>query len=261
MERQAASMTGKTGVEDQMFFLESETAASGGGFAKSRELTRRAADSAQRANQKETAAEYQAHTAVREALAGNEAMAKQVAQSALSQANGRQVLGFAAIALGLAGESAKALQLAGILAKRFPQDTTVQFEYLPMIHAAVALQSGEGAKAIEALVASAPYEMGQCNTTFTFSLYPVYIRGEAYLSAKQGPAAVSEFQKILDHSGVVGNQPIGALARLGLARASALSGNTTKAKTSYQDFLALWKDADPDIPILKQAKEEYAKLQ
>ncbi len=261
MERQAASMTGKTGVEDQMFFLESETAASGGEFAKSRELTRRAADSAQRANQKETAAEYQAHTAVREALAGDEAMAKQEAQSALSQANGRQVLGFAAIALGLAGESAKALQLAGVLAKRFPQDTTVQFEYLPMIHAAVALRSGEGAKAIEALVASAPYEMGQCNTTFTFSLYPVYIRGEAYLSAKQGAAAASEFQKILDHSGVVGNQPIGALARLGLARASALSGDTTKAKTSYQDFFALWKSADPDIPILKQAKVEYAKLQ
>jgi serine/threonine protein kinase len=261
MERQAASMTGKTGVEDQMFFLESETAASGGGFAKSWELTRRAADSAQRANQKETAAEYQAHTAVREALAGDEATAKQEAQSALSQANGRQVLGFAAIALGLAGESAKALQLAGVLAKRFPQDTTVQFEYLPMIHAAVALRSGEGAKAIEALVASAPYEMGQCNTTFTFSLYPVYIRGEAYLSAKQGAAAASEFQKILDHSGVVGNQPIGALARLGLARASALSGDTTKAKTSYQDFFALWKSADPDIPILKQAKVEYAKLQ
>jgi eukaryotic-like serine/threonine-protein kinase len=261
MERQAATMTGKTGVEDQMFFLESETAAYGGEFAKSRELTRRAVDSAQRANQKETAAEYQAHAAVREALAGNEAMAKQKAQSALSQANGRQTVGFAAIALGLAGDSAKALQLAGALVKRFPQDTIVQFDFLPMIHAALALRSGDGAKAIEALVPSVPYELGQCNTTFTFSLYPVYLRGEAYLSAKQGTAAASEFQKIVDHSGVVGNQPIGALARLGMARAFVLSGDTTKAKTSYQDFFALWKSAEPGIPILKQAKAEYAKLQ
>jgi serine/threonine protein kinase/tetratricopeptide (TPR) repeat protein len=261
MERQAASTIGKPGVEDQMLFLESETAAYGGELAKSRELTRRAVDTAQRANQKETAAEYLAHAAVREALAGNDATARQDAQSALSQANGRVVVGFAAIALGLAGDTAKALQLAGTLAKQFPQDTIVQFDFSPMIHAALSLRSGEGAKAVEALVSSAPYESGQCNTDFTFSLYPVYLRGEAYLSAKQGTAAASEFQKIVNHSGVVGNQPIGALARLGMARAFALSGDTTKAKTSYQDFFALWKSAEPDIPILKQAKVEYAKLQ
>ena len=110
------------------------------------------------------------------------------------------------------------------------------------------------------ILRSPVYELGQCNTTFTFSLYPVYLRGEAYLSAKQGTAAASEFQKIVDHSGVVGNQPIGALARLGMARAYALSGDTAKAKTSYQDFFTLWKSAEPDIPILKQAKAEYAKL-
>jgi eukaryotic-like serine/threonine-protein kinase len=130
-----------------------------------------------------------------------------------------------------------------------------------MIHAALALRSGDGAKAIEALVSSVPYELGQCNTTFTFSLYPVYLRGEAYLSAKQGAAAASEFQKIVNHSGILENQLIGALARLGMARAFALSGDTTKAKTSYQDFFALWKSAELDIPILKQAKAEYAKLQ
>ncbi|MGB2629146.1 MAG: protein kinase, partial [Candidatus Acidiferrum sp.] len=261
MQRQAAGIIGKPGVEDQMFFLESETAVYGGEFAMSRELTRHAVDSARRENQKETAAEYEAHTAVREALVGNDGMARQEAQSALSQANGRQVVGFAAIALGLAGDSPKALQLAAVLAKRFSQDTVVQFEYLPMIQAAITLRSRKGAKAIEALVASAPYELGQCNTSLTFSLYPVYLRGEAYLSAKQGTAAASEFQKILDHAGVVGNQPIGALARLGLGRAYALSGDATKAKTAYQYFFAIWKSADPDIPILKEAKAEYAKLQ
>jgi eukaryotic-like serine/threonine-protein kinase len=258
MESEAASTTGILGIEDQMFFLESETAANGGEFAKSRELTRRAVDSSQRTNEKETGAEYQAHAAVREALAGNEAVAKQEAQAALSLADGREVMGFAAIALELAGDSAKAQQLAGDLAKRFPKDTIVQFDYLPMIHAALALRSGDGAKAVEALVPSLPYELGQCNTTFTFSLYPVYLRGEAYLSAKQGGAAASEFQKIIDHAGVVGNEPIGALARLGLARAYALSGDN--AKGAYQDFFAIWKNADADATLLARAKAEDAKL-
>ena len=163
-----------------------------------------------------------------------------------------------AIALGLAGDSAQATRLAADLAKRFPEDTIVQFDYLPMIHAAAALQSGSATKAIEALAPAAPYELGSISGV---TLYPVYLRGEAYLAAHQGSAAAAEFQKILDHPGVVANTPIGALAHLGLARAYALSGDTAKAKTAYQDFLALWKDADPDIPILKEAKAEYAKLQ
>jgi len=127
-----------------------------------------------------------------------------------------------------------------------------------MIHAAAALQSGSATKAIEALVPAAPYELGSISWV---TLYPVYLRGEAYLAAHQGSAAAAEFQKILDHPGVVQNEPIGALAHLGLARTHALSGDTAKAKSAYQDFFALWKDADPDIPILKQAKAEYAKLQ
>jgi serine/threonine protein kinase/tetratricopeptide (TPR) repeat protein len=260
MESDAASTTGIPGVEDLMFFLESETAANGGEFAKSRELTRRAVDSAERANEKETGAEYQAHAAVREALSGNDAMARQEAQAALSQADGREVVGFAAIALGLAGDSAKAQQLAGDVAKRFPKDTIVQSDYLPMIHAALALRNGNGAKAIEALVPSSPYELGQCNPTFTFSFYPVYLRGEADLYAKQARAAASEFQKILDHAGGVGNEPIGALAHLGLARAYALSGDTSKAKGAYQDFFAIWKNADADAILLTRARAEYAKL-
>jgi hypothetical protein len=125
-----------------------------------------------------------------------------------------------------------------------------------MIHAAVALESHESGNAVEALAAAAPYELG-----IYAELYPAYLRGEAYLAAKQAAAAGVEFQKILDHSGVVGNRPIGALARLGLGRAYVLAGDSAKAKTAYQDFLALWNNADPDIPILKQAKAEYAKLQ
>jgi eukaryotic-like serine/threonine-protein kinase len=124
-----------------------------------------------------------------------------------------------------------------------------------MIHAAVALRSGDGGKAMEALTAAAPYELG-----VETNLYPAYLRGEAYLASRQGAPAEVQFQKILDHPGVVGNQPIGSLAHLGLGRAYALAGDSAKAKIAYRDFLALWKNADPEIPILKQAKAEYAKL-
>jgi eukaryotic-like serine/threonine-protein kinase len=261
MEREAARAMGVAGVEDQILFLESETAAYGGELAKSRELVRRAAESAQRANEKETAAEYLSHAAIREALAGDAAQAKQEAQAALALANSKQAQALSAIAFGLAGDSARAAQLAVDLGKQFPQDTIVQFEYLPMIHAGIALRSGDGKKAIEALAAAGPYELGQTNTSFTFSLYPVYLRGEGFLAARDGAAALTEFQKILDHSGVVGNEPIGALAHLGLGRAYASTGDVAKAKIAYQDFFALWKSADPDVPILKQSKAEYAKLQ
>jgi eukaryotic-like serine/threonine-protein kinase len=261
MEQQAASVMGKPGIEDQILFLGSETAAYGGGFVKSQELTRRAADSALRAQEKETAAEYLAHSALREALAGETALAKQHAQGALAQANGKHVEAFSAIALGLSGDSASAERIAGDLGKRFAEDTIVRFDYLPMIHAAISLRNGNAAEAIQALAATTPYELGHTNSAFTFALYPIYIRGEAYLAAKQGAAARVEFQKILDHSGVVGNQPIGALAQLGLARSYALEGDSAKALAAYVRFLTLWKDADADVPILKEAKAEYARLQ
>jgi eukaryotic-like serine/threonine-protein kinase len=261
MEQQVASATGKTGVDDQILFLESETAAYHGAFVNAQELTRRSADSAQRINEKETAGEYQAHDAVREALVGNMAVAKREAETALAAAHGRQVEAFSAIALALAGETAQAEHLADDLSKRFPEDTIVKFEYLPMIRGAQLLPTRDSARATEALAVSAPYELGETNTSFTFALYPVYLSGEAYLAAKQGAEAVSEFQKILDHAGVVGNEPIGALAHLGLGRAYVLAGYNAKAKTAYEDFLALWKDADPDIPVLKQAKAEYSQLQ
>jgi eukaryotic-like serine/threonine-protein kinase len=260
MQQQVANASGKPGVDDQILFLESETAACHGEFAKSRELTRRAADSAQRASEKEAAAEYTSHSAIREALAGDMPSAKQDAQAALVLAAGRQVEGFSAVALGLAGDSARAERLVADLGKRFSEDTIVKFNYLPMIRAATALHSGDGKRAVDALSASAPYELGETNTSFTFALYPVYLRGEAYLAAKQGAAAGNEFQKILDHAGLVGNEPLAALAHLGLGRAYALAGDSAKSKTAYQDFFALWKDADPDVPILKQVKAEYAKL-
>jgi serine/threonine protein kinase/tetratricopeptide (TPR) repeat protein len=261
MEREAAVLMGKPGFEDVMLYNESDTAAYAGQFSKARELTRRASESAQRADEKETAAGYQAESAMREALVGNMSQAKQQAQAALALSTGRDVEAISAIALGLAGDAAQASRLAADLAKRFPEGTIVQFNYLPTIHAATALQGGSATKAIEALVPVAPYEVGSAAQSFGFALYPVYLRGEAYLAAHQGSAAAAEFQKILDHPGVVGNEPIGALAHLGLARAYALSGDSAKSRTGYQNFFALWKAADSDIPILIAAKAEYVKLQ
>jgi len=260
MEREAAALMGKPGFEDNMLISQSQTAGYAGQFARKRELVRRGVDSAIRADEKETAATDQASAAGHEAMVGNASVAKEQAQAALALSNGRDVEGNAAIAVALAGDSGQATRLADDLAKRFPEDTLVQLEYLPQIRGAAVLQSGNAAKAVEALVAATPYELGQ-------TLWPAYIRGEAYLKLGQGSAAAVEFQKIIDHPGAVQNDPVGALAHLGLARAYALEAGIGhvgagaspvqpdpaalgKAKTAYQDFLALWKDADPDIPIL-----------
>jgi serine/threonine protein kinase/tetratricopeptide (TPR) repeat protein len=274
MEREAATLMGKPGFEDAILFTESDTAGYGGQFAKKRELVRRAVDSAIRADEKETAADYQALAAAHEAVVGNAALAKQQVQAALTLSNGRDAEGYSTVALALAGDSAQATRLADDLAKRFPEDTIVQLEYLPMTHGAAALQNGNAAKAVESLAAATPYELG-INLR---AAYPVYIRGEAYLKLGQGSAAAAEFQKIVEHPGAVQNDLVGALAHLGLARAYAVEAGVghagtgalpaqpdptalTKARTAYQDFFGLWKDADPDIPILKEAKTEYAKLQ
>jgi hypothetical protein len=251
----AAKLMGTPHYEGKILYSESSTAAYGGEFGKARELVRRAADSAQRADEREEAAGDEAYAALNEALAGNMALAKQEAQSALALARGRDVEAQSAITLALTGEFAQAAPLAGDLGKRFPMDTLVQSLYLPMIHAAAALRSGDGGKAVESLAVASPYELG-----VETDLYPVYLRGEAYLASGRGAPAEVQFQKILDHPGVVANNVIGALAHLGLGRAYALTGDGTKAKTAYQEFLALWKNADPDIPILQQAKVEYAKL-
>jgi tetratricopeptide (TPR) repeat protein len=256
MAQQVAWSAGKPGVEDILLANETDTAAYSGRLRKAREFSRRAKASAERAEEKETAAGYDADAAVQEALFGNAAEARQHAATALGLSTGRDVQNGAALALALAGDASRAQPLADDLAKRFPEDTIVQFNYLPTLHAQLALNRNDPAKAIEDLQSAVPYELGT-----TGGLYPVYVRGEAYLAGHQGSEAAAEFQKILDHRGAVGNEPIGALAHLGLARAFALQGDTAKARAAYNDFLTLWKDADPDIPILRAAKSEYAKLQ
>jgi eukaryotic-like serine/threonine-protein kinase len=255
MEQQVAWAVGKPGVEDVLLAFEADTAAYSGRVRKAREFSRRAVALAERAEDKETAAGYEAEAALREAFFGNAAEARERAAAALALSNGRDVQYEAALALTLAGDAAQAL--ADDLAKRFPEDTVVQFNYLPTLRAQLALSRNDSSKAIEALQAAAPYELGNVGYG---ALHPVYVRGEAYLTGHQGNEAAAEFQKILDQRGVVVNEHIGALAHLGLARAYALHGDTAKARAAYQDFLALWKDADPDVPILKETKAEYAKL-
>ncbi len=262
MAQQSAWAAGRPGLEDILLAEEADTAAYSGRLGKARELSRLAVASSERAEQKETAASYEAEASLREALFGNESGAHERAKAALGLSTGRDVQYGAALALAFAGDAARAQTLADDLGRRFPEDTIVRSNYLPTIHAQLALNRSDTSRAIEALQAASPYELGTTGVNFNFlGLYPVYVRAEAYLAAHQGSEAAAEFQKILYWRGVVVNEPIGALAHLQLARAYALQGDTTEARAAYQDFLTLWKDADPDIPILIAAKSEYAKLQ
>jgi eukaryotic-like serine/threonine-protein kinase len=258
MREQVARSVGKPGVEDILLGFEADTAAYSGRQAKARELSGRAVASAERAGEKESASGYEAEAALREACFGNAAQAKQRATAALQLATGLEVQYGAALALAFAGDAARTQTLTDDLAKRFPEDTLVQSVYLPTVRAEVALAHNNSSKAIEVLQTAVPYELG---SPFTFPLYPVYVRGDAYLAANRGTEAAAEFQKIIDYPGVVINEPIGALAHLQIGRAYAMQGDAAKARVAYQHFLTLWKDADPDIPILKKAKVEYAKLQ
>lgn len=218
---------------------------------------------AQQAGNNETAAIYTCAEAVCEAHFGNYRAAKERARAALALAKGRDVEYAAAFALALAGDSLGAQKLAADLEKRFPEDTAVQFEYLPTLHALSALAHQAPTDAVERLQRAVPFDLATPGTAFFGKfggLYTVYIRGEAYLAAGRGQEAATEFQKILNHRGIVLADPTGALAHLQLGRAYVVSGDTLRAKGAYQDFLALWKDADPDITVLKQAIAEYAKL-
>ena len=253
--------------------LASDTEAYVGHLSKSRELTKRAVDAAIRADSKENGAIFQAIAAQREAAYGNAPEARQSAAKALKLAPASQgVESEAALAFAMAGDTPRAESLAQDLGKRFPLDTQMQSLWLPAIHAQLALDKKNPPVALNALQAASPIELGEIAFVLNIScLYPTYIRGEAYLAAGQGAHAAAEFQKILDHSGIVWNCWTGALAHLGVARANALQSRTSqgadanaarvRALAAYKDFLTLWKDADPDIPILKQAKAEYARLQ
>jgi tetratricopeptide (TPR) repeat protein len=277
MAKEVAWAAGRPGVEDVALSGEADTAAYSGQLRKARDLSSQAIASAERADEKETAASYEGQAALREALFGNSGQAQELASAALNRSNGRDVRFLAALALATAGESNQHLlgrlfsrqsrplvvaqSLTDDFSKGFAEDTIVQFIYLPSIRAQLALIHRDASKAIELLQPAGQYELGQVGSSgVTPSLYPVWVRGEAYLMAGRGADAAREFQKILDHQGIVINEPIGALAHLGLARAYALQGDSAKARTAYQDFFALWKDADPDIPILIAAKSEYAKL-
>ena len=260
----AAAAMGKPGLEDSLLGAQADTEAWYGKLKNARELTRRAMDSAQHNDAKETAATYQAAAALREVESGNREEARADANAAVKLAPNRFVLAMAALALARAGDTAAAEKLADELDKRFPLGTLVQRYWLPTIRAAVALEHKDPNRAVELLKVVSLIELGQPTETTVF-LCPVYLRGEAYLMLHDGNAAATEFQKFIDHWGVVVNFEWGALARLGVARAYALDAAKDpaardKTRGAYQNFLTLWKDADPDIPIYKQAKAEYRKL-
>jgi eukaryotic-like serine/threonine-protein kinase len=240
--------------------MQADTEGWHGKLKEARELTGRAMDSAQHNDAKESAAGYQAEAALREVESGNRERARAEANAAVKLAPNHDVRAVAALALARAGDTAAAEKLASEIDKTFPLGTLVQRYWLPTIRAAVALESKDPNRAIELLKVASTIELGSATGDLTVFLCPVYLRGEAYLMLHDGNAAAAEFQKFVDHRGVVMNFPWGALARLGLARAYAMQGDTVEAKAAYQDFLTLWKDADPDIPILIAAKAEYAKL-
>ncbi|MGA7623866.1 MAG: protein kinase [Candidatus Acidiferrales bacterium] len=262
MAEQMAWAHGKEGVEDVLVAMSADTAAYQGRLRAAQDLTKQAATLAERANEKETAAADVAQGALRLALFGESAEAKKQAEAALALSNGRDVQFLAATALAFSSDTAKAESLAADLNKRFPKDTVVNMIYLPVIRGQIANDRHDSARALALLQPDLVYELGETGAgALSPALYPVYVRAAAHWAPGQGKEAAADYQKIIDNKGVVVNGPIGVLANLGLARAYALQGDKAKARVTYQNFFALWKDADPDIPILIAAKSEYAKLQ
>jgi tetratricopeptide (TPR) repeat protein len=259
MAQMASAAMGKPGAEDLLLATQADTEGWHGKLKNAHELTRLAMDSAQHNDAEEAAAVYQAVAALREVESGNSKQARAEANAAVKLAPNHDVRAIAALALARAGDTAGAESLAVELNKTFPLHTLVQGYWLPTIRAAIALERKDPSRAVEFLKVTSRIELGQPMPLAVF-LCPVYMRGEAYLMLHDGNGAASEFRKFIDHRGLVANFPWGALARLGLARAYAMQGDTAKAKAAYQDFLTLWKDADPDIPIFIAAKAEYTKV-
>ena len=261
MEQQVAWGTGKPGDEDPLLSAQSDTEAYYGHLIKARESSLRAVNSAKHADAKETAALWEANAALREAEFGNSALARNDVATALALAPGRDVEVLSALAYVRAGNILPAQELVDKLNKEFPTNTLVQIYWLPAIRAAIEIDRKDSNKAIELLQTPMSYELGEPTPLQLGPMYPAYLRGEAYRQEHRGKEAASEFQKILDHRGLVLNFPLGALAHLGLARSYALQGDVLKSGAAYRELFTLWKDADSDIPILNEAKAEYAKLQ
>jgi Tfp pilus assembly protein PilF len=259
MDQQLAWAADKRGDEDLLLSLQSDTDAYYGRISKARYFTMRAVDSAILAGSKETAALWQVNAALRESELGNNASAKQGVTSALGLSPGRDVKLIAAFTLARAGDNTQAKALAEELKKNYPTDSFMKLYWLPVIRAAIELNEGNSSQALQDLEVARPYELGGAGTFINY-IYPAYVRGQAHLLAHNANAAAAEFQKLVDHRGIVLNFVTGALAHLQLGRAYATAGDTAKAKRAYQDFFALWKDADSDIPMLSQAKAEYANL-
>jgi eukaryotic-like serine/threonine-protein kinase len=262
MERAASQAQGQFGAEDWIADEEASVLAWSGQLKQSRMMSNRAVNLALHGNQRERAAMYEAGAAVREALFGNVPEARRRALAARELSNGRHVEWGAALALTLSGDYSQSQRLMGDLDKRFPEDTYVQLTYLPMLRALLTLREGDPAKALQQLQPAAPYDLAVPGSWSGFfgNLYPIYFRGSAYLANRQSPEATAEFQKVLDHRAIVFSDPIGALAHLQLGRALALAGNKTRAKAAYEGFFILWKNADRDLPILRQARSESAHL-
>lgn len=264
MDREGARARTRSAAANWMTIREAFAVAYSGHLRQARDMSRRAESEAQQAGQRERAGLWEAGEAVRKAFFGNSREAKERAMAALKQSKDREVEYGAAVALVLSGDSSQSETLVNDLETRFPEDTTVQFSYLPTLRALLALHRGNASTAIEVLQTAVPQELGAPRSGIQGlfgALYPVYVRGKAWLAAHHGPEAAAEFQKVLEHRGIVVSDPAGALAHLQLGRAYALSGDVSKARPAYQDFLALWKDADRNIPVLMQAEAEYANLQ
>lgn len=272
MAEEISKNKGLAGFENQFLYMEADTAAYSGHLRQARQVTRRAIASAEASGVQDALSIYSATSALREAWFGNEAEARRRATTALRGSSLRDVKYLAALAFTYSGEVGRAQTLANELARQFPEDTLVQFNFLPTLRARIVLDKGNAAEAIEQLRPAAPYELGlSTQSPFNWTaMFPVFVRGEAYLAARQGPEAAAEFQRVLDHPGIVLNGPIGALARLQLGRSYELEARTSrgtdasaaraKARGAYQDFLTLWNDADTDIPLLKEAKIEYGRF-
>jgi tetratricopeptide (TPR) repeat protein len=262
MQRAATVAKESPEAADWMTNIEGSVLAYSGHLQQARAKTRQAMTLSQEGHQPEKAALFAAGAAVREAFFGNSSEARKGAKGAVELLKSRDVEYGAAFALAASGDNKGAQALARDLGRRFPEDTCVRFTYVPVIDALIALQRGDARDAIEQLQVAAPYDLAILCSWYGFfgNLYAPYVRGEAYLTAHRYGEAATEFQKILDHRGIVVSDPVGALAQLQLGRALAFSGDRIKAQSAYKDFLTLWKDADRDIPILKQAKAEYARL-